>query len=636
MIKKYRADIDGLRAIAVLMVVIYHAFPNALPGGFIGVDIFFVISGYLITSILNNEAKTDSYSIKEFYRRRIDRLFPALLLVMFSVYGFGWLTLFSDEFMQLGKQLAGGAGFVANIVLYSETGYFNATSATKPFLHLWSLGIEEQFYLAFPLIFIITHKRKCNPVLVISILAALSFYLNIVSIKENIERTFYLPQYRHWELLLGSVLAIIVRNEEAKLPKKSTSFIISLCSILSLIYTSLTLDSTAAFPGWYALIPVLASVALIWTMQSSGPINFVISSKPFVLIGLISYPLYLWHWPIFSLARIINGSAPPNSVMLALMALSFLLATLTFLLIEKPLKYIKSWRIKTIPMLMLMTVIGSTGYITYIKNGIDDRANIKINKEVSRQINGSLWQYTQNSNCLERFKSTLATTLPWWFCSLKRNADPDILLLGNSYANHLYPGIANNTHIKDLNVLSIGITDVASGISISDGKPLDEHAVFINKIIENTKSIKYILISGIPPKVDQPFIDRLIKRMPVITSNGAKVVIFYPHVRLSDDIKSCFSRPLKKPQKTCETDLTELNSIHKEFNNLKERVIASYPNTMFFDPNIVFCDNKKCTSVRNGMPMYRDESKHWSEFASMSVGDVFSQWARNNLPEIVR
>ncbi|EIF6912722.1 acyltransferase, partial [Salmonella enterica] len=141
---KYRPDIDGLRAIAVVLVITYHAFPNLAPGGFIGVDIFFVISGYLITSILNINISNNKYSIKDFYRRRIDRLFPALLLVMFSVFIFGWFTLFPDEFMQLGKQLAGSAGFVSNIVFYSETGYFNATSPTKPLLHLWSLGIEEQ------------------------------------------------------------------------------------------------------------------------------------------------------------------------------------------------------------------------------------------------------------------------------------------------------------------------------------------------------------------------------------------------------------------------------------------------------------------------------------------------------------
>ncbi|ENF2570971.1 acyltransferase [Escherichia coli] len=330
MLIKYRPEIDGLRAIAVLLVVIYHAFPSLIPGGFIGVDIFFVISGFLITSILKSEISNSKYSIKEFYRRRIDRLFPALLLVMFSVYIFGWFTLFSDEFMQLGKQLAGGAGFIANIVLYSETGYFNATSATKPFLHLWSLGIEEQFYLLFPVILYFSYKRKLNLVLVVCFLAIISFVLNIFSISENVERTFYLPQYRHWELLLGAVLALLLHGEKGKQPNKWLAVTLTVLSVSVILIAAFVLTSTTPFPGWYALLPVVASVFLIFGLQCDGPIKSILSSKPFVFVGLISYPLYLWHWPLFSLAHIINGSTPPDVIMLGLMVASFVLATLTY------------------------------------------------------------------------------------------------------------------------------------------------------------------------------------------------------------------------------------------------------------------------------------------------------------------
>lgn len=541
---KYRPDIDGLRAIAVVLVITYHAFPNLVPGGFIGVDIFFVISGYLITSILNFNISNNKHSIKDFYRRRIDRLFPALLLVMFSVFIFGWFTLFPDEFMQLGKQLAGSAVFLSNIVFYSETGYFNATSPTKPLLHLWSLGIEEQFYLIFPLVLYLAYKRKVNILFIVVLLAALSFLLNILSINENIERTFYLPQYRHWELLFGAILSLTVHGEKAKRPHTLVATPVAAVSLLVILITALTLHSTVAFPGWYALLPVFASVLLIWSAQDAGPIKSVITSKPFVFIGLISYPLYLWHWPLFSLAYIINGSTPPDWLMLLLTVLSFLLATLTYYLIERPLKKVRSWKKKTIPMLILMLIIGVTGYKAYTMNGIDNRSNIKISKEVSRLLIGPMWPYAKNEACLERFKTSLSSSLPWWFCSLKRNADPDVLILGNSYANHLYPGIANNTHLKDLNVLSIGIANVVDGISGSRTALQTEQAEFINNIILHTKSIKYILISGITIDADDSYINDLIERMSIITSNGAKVVIFYPHVQLSDDIKECFSRPL--------------------------------------------------------------------------------------------
>lgn len=287
-------------------------------------------------------------------------------------------------------------------------------------------------------------------------------------------------------------------------------------------------------------------------------------------------------------------------------------------------------------MLVLMAIIGVAGYITYAMNGIDTRSNIEASKEVSRQLNGALWQYSKNDNCLTRFQTHLATDLPWWFCSLKRNSDPDVLLLGNSYANHLYPGIANNSKLKDFNVLSIGTQDVTSEVLNPTDAMQSEQLAFVNHIMESTKSIRYVIISGINPKADDYYIDGLLKRMSVITKNGAKVVIFYPHVRLSDDIKACFSRPLKSPQSSCESDLAELNDIRKHMDYLKGRVSKVYPDTLYFDVNKAFCDETKCTSVKNGLPMYRDEYKHFSEYGSYQVGNAFSSWAKQHIPDMVR
>lgn len=166
-------------------------------------------------------------------------------------------------------------------------------------------------------------------------------------------------------------------------------------SVSVILIAAFVLTSTTPFPGWYALLPVVASVFLIFGLQCDGPIKSILSSKPFVFVGLISYPLYLWHWPLFSLAHIINGSTPPDVIMLGLMVASFVLATLTYWLVERPLKRVKSWKVKTIPMLVLMAIIGIAGYITYAMKGIDSRSNIETSKEVSRQLNGALWQYSK-------------------------------------------------------------------------------------------------------------------------------------------------------------------------------------------------------------------------------------------------
>jgi peptidoglycan/LPS O-acetylase OafA/YrhL len=176
---KYRPDIDGLRALAVLSVVLFHAFPEVLKGGFIGVDVFFVISGFLISTIIFTSLERGSFSFREFYARRIRRIFPALVLVLASSYVFGWFTLLADEYRQLGKHIAGGAGFISNLMLWTEAGYFDTSAETKPLLHLWSLGIEEQFYFVWPLLLCFAWKRKFNLFTIAIGVAVLSFALNL-------------------------------------------------------------------------------------------------------------------------------------------------------------------------------------------------------------------------------------------------------------------------------------------------------------------------------------------------------------------------------------------------------------------------------------------------------------------------
>jgi peptidoglycan/LPS O-acetylase OafA/YrhL len=203
----YRPDIDGLRAVAVLAVVLFHAFPNALSGGFAGVDVFFVISGFLISSILFAQIELGRFSIADFYARRARRIFPALALVLACTLAFGWFILLSDEFRRLGKHMAAGSGFVANLVLWSESGYFDTAADLKPLLHLWSLGIEEQFYLVWPLLLGLAWSRKVSMWWVLGAGMLMSFGLNIYGVGIDPTGTFFSPLTRFWELLAGAALA---------------------------------------------------------------------------------------------------------------------------------------------------------------------------------------------------------------------------------------------------------------------------------------------------------------------------------------------------------------------------------------------------------------------------------------------
>ena len=334
---KYRADIDGLRAVAVLSVIGFHAFPHWIVGGFIGVDIFFVISGFLISTIILENIQTQSFSYVEFYRRRVRRIFPALIVVLLSCLLVGWFGLLADEYTGLGKHALAGVGFVSNFKLWDEAGYFNASEETKPLLHLWSLAIEEQFYIVWPLVLGLVWKRKWSFVAVVSGLILLSFSVNVLSFPAHQEAAFYSPLSRFWELMVGGLLAYVALHQPASIAKYRDAQSVLGLLLLSVGLVLITRDR--AFPGWWALLPTLGAALLISAGPSTWGNRFVLSNKLAVWFGQISYPLYLWHWPLLSLALIQNNSEPTSRVVrVALMLVAVLLARLTYKLVETPIR----------------------------------------------------------------------------------------------------------------------------------------------------------------------------------------------------------------------------------------------------------------------------------------------------------
>ena len=380
---KYRKDIDGLRAVAVLAVVAFHAFPNVIKGGFIGVDVFFVISGFLISTIVFENLDRGTFTFREFYARRIRRIFPALILVLLVCLLFGFLCLLSDELNQLGKHVAGGAVFVSNLLLWSESGYFDNVAETKPLLHLWSLGIEEQFYIFWPLILWLAWRLKTSYIYIIVTLCFVSFMLNINGIKHNAVASFYSPQTRFWELLFGSLLAWLSLYKKKVFTKKThetlillfgrsgthifgnvLSNAISITGCIFLFFGFCMINKEVKFPGFWALLPVLCAVLIIAAGPNTWINQKILSNKITVWFGLISFPLYLWHWPILSFNRIIYNNTLPTIFKLMGMALSILLAWLTVILVEKPFRFGNTRvGVKIGTLCFLAFVIGGMGYI---------------------------------------------------------------------------------------------------------------------------------------------------------------------------------------------------------------------------------------------------------------------------------
>jgi len=302
----YRPDIDGLRAISILAVVAFHTFPRLLPGGFVGVDIFFVISGVLISGIVFRARQQGTFSYAAFYSRRIKRIFPALFVTLAASLCLGWLFLFKGEWRNLGQHISGGAFFYSNILSMGERGYFDSPSGSNPLLHLWSLGIEEQFYLTWPLFLALTSRWRPLGALPIAVAGCASFAAFVFIARHSANEAFYLPTTRFWELILGSLLAYLTVYHPAAFrshPQRIAVFSRMLPSLLAalgalLLLGSLRIVGEARFQTGWAILPAAGACILIVAGPGAGFNRYILSAPPLVFIGLIGYPLYLWHWPL--------------------------------------------------------------------------------------------------------------------------------------------------------------------------------------------------------------------------------------------------------------------------------------------------------------------------------------------------
>lgn len=646
----YRPDIDGLRAIAVLSVVLFHGFPNGLPGGFIGVDIFFVISGYLISSILFTKLGNNSFSFLDFYGHRIRRIFPSLILVLLSILLFGWYALLADEYRQLGNHTAASGIFIENLLLWSESGYFDNSSETKILLHLWSLGIEEQFYIIWPVLLWIAHKARWNLLFVTLFIGFSSFAINLyeANISKNMIADFYSPQARFWELLLGTFLAYTAMNGDSK-NSKLTQNLLSITGLLLIGSGLLLINKSSTFPGLWALLPTIGAMLMIYAGPKAIVNKHILSNKALVWIGLISYPLYLWHWPLLSLARIMDGGTPSHVVRIFLLISSLLLAFLSYRFIEIPIRFGAHRQKKTAALMITMFVVCLLGFYTGYQDGFADRPSVVHTKEVNAQFVGSMWKYSENANCQNRYPFPQAKDYAWWFCIANSMQPSTLLILGSSYANQLYPGVIENEQLQHHRTLSIGtcsaqwVEPLANSSNNQSRHPCSgnkayEQQEFINSIVQNEHSLRYVIIGGLNDESsNEKSYAALKKRIDFLESHGVRVILFAPHIYPSYDIKSCFSRPLMSVKNNCELPYSEYVERTRQFDLLVARLKASNPKILGFNQNDVFCNNQKCSYIIDGMPAFRDEDHHLSEYASkLLFSKHFIPWAKENIPDILK
>jgi peptidoglycan/LPS O-acetylase OafA/YrhL len=660
---KYRPDIDGLRAIAVLSVVAFHAFPAWMKGGFIGVDVFFVISGFLISTIIFENLDRGTFSFAEFYARRIKRIFPALLLVLIASFAFGWFALLADEYKQLGKHIAAGAGFVSNFILWGEAGYFDNSAETKPLLHLWSLGIEEQFYIIWPFVLWLAWKRKFNLLTLTILVAFVSFYLNLKGIKKDAVATFYSPQTRFWELLAGSILAWfalykkdafanyklkidgwlakLIYRETAEADGKTLSNVISFIGSLLLAYGFWRITKDVSFPGKWAVIPVLGAVLIILAGPKAWINRKVLSNNIAVWFGLISFPLYLWHWPILSFARIVESEVPSRNIRIAAVVLSIVLAWLTYKLVERPLRFGNYSKFKVSVLVILMSIVCGFSFYSYQSNLISSGAAKALN--LSKQLGWEIpaGSIEQSKLCREAFPERSNMTSKERddnFCFLQSNGSPNVLLVGDSINLSLFPGL---TKFNDYNILllsasaaapfyNVRTTDFGDSIRLNNFK-LTNHAL---DYALNASNIKVVVLASLA-STDLVLPDSSFKITDVLNTDikdahsiftaslrftvkklldaGKDVIYVLPNPSLSYDIKSCLGniRPFRlrgSALKGCSQTAgnyfqTQGGDAYREWVN---SVLKDFPQVKVFDAALPFCDSENCYGSKDGNILYRD------------------------------
>lgn len=427
-LKNYRPDIDGLRAIAVLSVLLFHAGYPAFSGGFVGVDVFFVISGYLITGfILNDQNQSLTAHLKDFYARRIRRIFPALIVVIAASLVAGWFWLLPPDYVALAKQALAGAFFVPNFLFWSEAGYFDKVAELKPLLHLWSLGIEEQFYLVWPIaIFTIKRTRLLRPFLFVVTIASFAYCVYLTASDPN--SAYYLPFSRMWELTIGGLIAAISFRSSNTLVNNA----LSVFGLSAILWSVVAISPSDPFPGAIAAIPTLGAAALIWSGPSTFIASRLLSIKPAIYIGLISYPLYLWHWPLLSFARQLGW---PISTWMVLAA-SVALASITYEFIERPLK---SGRFRPFPFPLLagMGMVAACGFAVVISAGVYwrypiDSASILKTLSYDYGPDGRLYEcWLVDEKGSQQYPPECTSP----------NGKDGILIVGDSHAARLYPGL---------------------------------------------------------------------------------------------------------------------------------------------------------------------------------------------------
>lgn len=623
----YRKEIDGLRALAVISIIFFHAGYSIFDGGYVGVDIFFVISGFLITSIIFRDIELAKFSFFHFYERRARRLLPALYCVLFVSVIFAWVWMLPNEIIEFSQSVLSVLFFVSNFFFWNDSGYFSTSAEFRPLLHTWSLAVEEQFYLIYPFILLfclLLIRKYTSIVFLIFCIFSLAFSIWASTFKPIL--AFFLIPARIWEFLLGSLSAIVVlhpnfRNIEIN---RKLRDLIGLIGLSLIIYSVFFFKKNMAYPGYLALIPTLGTALILLFTTNKTVIGKVLGAKPLVYIGLISYSVYLWHQPLFAFMRLRELEPLTPVVSATLICLSFVLGYLTWRFVEP------IWRIRTVTirtksfwLFLALSTIFFISFFLIIKytNGYLFRLNhLPRNYFQTSWINYKLQDLNGNPCYTDVMKPCPLTSFP----DVKRN----MLLVGDSHAGDLgtvFTQYLNKYRINGsmFSVIGCGyiseLKDSASNKSCSHSRSL-LLGMSRNKVFDT-----YLVVSAgeVHSAKEAVEFKELIEQL---LASGAEVILFEPRMRLKYDPKKAGALNLNDKNLVVTHPPEQSNEW-----NLAVNELLLHKNFKIFNQTDALlnlgCSDISCFDghTKDGHLIYRDPT-HLTDLGAQAVMDSFDGW----------
>lgn len=617
---KYRPDIDGLRTLAVVPVILFHAGFHAFSGGFVGVDVFFVISGYLITSIILSELEQGRFSIISFYERRARRILPALFFVMLCCLPFSWLWLEPADMKDFSKSISKVTQFTSNIYFYRNSGYFDTATELKPLLHTWSLAVEEQYYLLFPLLLLLVKRfGKIWIGAVITLIAISSFLVAQYYSSTKPMAAFYLLHSRAWELMIGALVAFNYTDHNINRHTQNHSQYGSLLGFLLICASIFLYEKSLPYPSFYTLAPTAGTALIIAFNTKNTLVSKILGSKPFVSIGLVSYGAYLWHQPLFAFFRHAFLDDVPIYAMLLLVVASFVLALLTWKFIERPFRNKTRFNKKEIfgYGISISIFIATLGNFVTENDGFPSRYTRLLTGDIGHD---EFFQY-QNYRYLRCESPSVANDSlirnGFLRCRQSKPGVPEVILLGDSHAEHLFIGLAEAK--PNLNIAYY----LKAGVPYVTNKQFD---TIFNEIINNGQA-QHIVIAmfyyGKQNSKDFGLYDGLSITIKKLLNAGKTVSL------VGDVPKFDFS-PVY-----CTVSKENINSRYCQLSNEKLIIqrqvydpilnkLANEFNVKYITIDAPLCQQEKCLMTDGTSIFYRDDH-HLNILGSKLIGKYLAE-----------